>query len=249
MEEKRFGVETGKHIPAEKVYQYVDAFAEDKGIKPYIRLCTCVEAAEKADGGWMLYCQSTTDNGDSYIIKTSKLILSTGLTNKPYIPKYPTSPEFKAPIIHSAEFPAQFNTVAKPSTHTLIIGAGKSAWDIAYSCATQPDSTVTMLVRPSGKGPTWMAPAFVTPLKLQLEKLVFTRFFGFMSPCPWTASTGFEGLSRWFLQQTWLGRKIVAAFWNIMGEDVVSLNKYNDHPETKKLRPWRNAFEVGNSLR
>jgi len=249
MEEKRFGVKRGEHVPAEKVQQYLEAFAEEKGIKPFIRLNTTVEIAEKVEEGWKLHCRSSTGDGASYIVLSPKLILSTGLANKPSMPKYPTSPAFRSPIMHSADFPAHFSTVVKPSTHTLVIGAGKSAWDIAYSCATQPDSTVTMLIRPAGKGPIWMSPPYVTPLKLWLEKLVFTRFFGLMSPCPWASSTGFEGLARRFLHKTWLGRKIVGAFWNVLGEDVVGLNGYNNHAETKKLRPWRDAFEVGNALR
>jgi hypothetical protein len=70
-----------------------------------------------------------------------------------------------------------------------------------------------------------------------------------MSPCPWASNTGFEGATRRFLHGTWLGRKMVGAFWNILGEDVVSLNAYDKHPETNKLRPWRDAFEVGTALR
>jgi hypothetical protein len=106
-----------------------------------------------------------------------------------------------------------------------------------------------MLIRPSGKGPIWMSPPFVTPFKQQLEKLVFTRFFGLMSPCPWAENTGFEGVVRSFLHGTWLGRNIVAGFWNVLAQDVAGLNGYDKHPETKKLRPWRDAFEVGNALR
>jgi hypothetical protein len=40
----------------------------------------------------------------------------------------------------------------------------------------------------------------------------------------------------------------VGAFWNILGEDAIALNGMDKHPETKKLRPWRGAFEVGNAL-
>jgi hypothetical protein len=69
-----------------------------------------------------------------------------------------------------------------------------------------------------------------------------------MSPCPWAQTTGLEGWLRSFLHSTWLGRKVVGAFWKILGDDAISLNKLNEHPETAKLVPWRGAFEVGNSL-
>jgi hypothetical protein len=69
-----------------------------------------------------------------------------------------------------------------------------------------------------------------------------------MSPSPWARKTGFEGWARSFLHGTWLGRKIVRGFWIVLGEDVISLTKLRDHPETKKLLPWRGGFEVSNCL-
>ena len=249
MDEARFKVKKGEHVPAAKVTEYLTAMIEDNGIQDYVKLNTKVDVVEQIDEGWVLHCTSTVDNVPSSLkINTAKLILSTGLTNEPSTPQYHTSPKFQPLVVHSSKFPEQYDSIVKPGTHTLIIGGGKSAWDIAYACATQPSSTATMLIRPSGNGPVWMSPPYVTPLGLWLEKLVFTRFFGFMSPCPWAETWGFEGFVRRFLHGTWLGRKICGAFWGILGDDVVQLNKLNEHPETKKLRPWRNAFEVGNAL-
>jgi len=249
MDEKKFGVEIGKHVPAAKVAEYLKAMAEENDIASSFRLNTRVEVVEQVNEGWVLHCTSTNDSTpSSFKINTAKLILSTGLVNQPSMPKFPTSSNFEPTVIHSSNFPSHFSSIVKPNSHTLIIGAGKSAWDIAYACATQPNSTATMLIRPSGNGPVWMSPPYVTPLGLWLEKLVFTRFFGFMSPCPWAETSGFEGFIRRFLHGTWLGRKICGAFWGILGDDVVQLNKLNEHPETKKLRPWRDAFETGNAL-
>jgi hypothetical protein len=69
-----------------------------------------------------------------------------------------------------------------------------------------------------------------------------------MSPCPWAQTTGLEGWLRSFLHTTWFGHKIVRAFWKILGDDAIALNKLNEHPETAKLVPWRGAFEVSNCL-
>ncbi|KAF2685697.1 flavin-binding monooxygenase-like protein-like protein [Lentithecium fluviatile CBS 122367] len=250
MDEERFGVRKGEHVPAKKVAEYLSAFLEETGISNCVRLNTKVEIVEKTGGGWTLYCKSNMPDADetTLMINTAKLIISVGLANQPCMPHYPTSPSFAPKVVHSKDFPPHFPNIARPGTHTLVVGAGKSAWDIAYACATQPSSTATMLIRPSGNGPVWMSPPYVTPLGLWLEKLVFTRFFGFMSPCPWAETSGFEGWIRSFLHRTWLGRKIVGAFWSILGDDVVQLNKLDDHPETKKLRPWRGAFESGNAL-
>ncbi|CAO2656480.1 Nn.00g052830.m01.CDS01 [Neocucurbitaria sp. VM-36] len=248
MDEKKFGVKRGEHVPAEKMFKYLEAFSEWSGVTKFLRLSTAVEVIEKDGEDWALHCTSSSNSGNSFNIRATKLIIAVGNTNKSYVPKYPTSPSFEPPLIHSKDFPGRFKEIVRPSTHTLVIGSGKSAWDVSYACATQPSSSATVLIRPSGNGPMWMTPSHVTPLTLWLEKLVFTRFFGFMSPCPWASTSGLEGWLRSFFQHTWLGRKIVGGFWHILGEDAIALNKLDEHPETKKLRPWRNAFEVGNGL-
>lgn len=252
MDETRFGVKKGEHVPAEKVFEYLQAFAEDSGIARFVRYNSKVLSAERMGDEWKLQCLKTgegPDAGATFAIRCKGLVIATGLVNNPSMPEFVGHSSFDRPICHSADFPKYFESIVRPEKHTLVVGGGKSAWDIAYACATQPDATATMLIRPSGKGPLWMSPAFVTPLKLQLEKTVLTRFFGLMSPCPWAEYTGFEGYARRFLHETWLGRKIVGAFWGVMAQDVVSLNKYDKHPETMKLRPWRDAFEIGNGLR
>lgn len=175
MDEERFGVKKGEHIPAEKMFEYLTAFVEDSDISSFLRLNTKVEVVEKINEGWKLQCQSTQK---TYDLTATKLIIAVGNTNKPKMPKYPNTSGFRPPVIHSHDFPAQYSKIAKPNKNTLIIGAGKSAYDVAYACATQPNASVTILIRPSGNGPSWMSPSHVTPFKLWLEKLVFTRFFG-----------------------------------------------------------------------
>ncbi|KAJ4365884.1 hypothetical protein N0V83_008506 [Neocucurbitaria cava] len=258
MDSEKFGVKKGEHVPAQKMFEYLQAFAEWAGITKFLRLSTAVEVIERDGENWALHCKSwasssSESESSKLLLRTKKLIIAVGATNKPFMPRYPTSPSFTPPIIHSKDFPAHFNAIVKPNTHTLIIGSGKSAWDIAYASATataDPSSTATLLIRPSGNGPMWMTPSHVTPLTLWLEKLVFTRFFGFMSPCPWASPNPYsiESILRWFFQKTWLGRKVTGAFWKILGDDAIALNGLMEHDETRKLRPWRGAFEVGNGL-
>lgn len=92
-----------------------------------------------------------------------------------------------------------------------------------------------------------MAPPYVTPLKKWLEKLVHTRFLTWMSPCIWGDSDGYEGIRGW-MHGTAIGRSIVNRFWAILGGDVMSLNNYDSHPETTKLKPWIPAFWIGSGL-
>ncbi|KAJ4992447.1 FAD-containing monooxygenase EthA 5 [Stagonosporopsis vannaccii] len=241
--DERFGVKPGEHIPAETMLAYLNAFVEWSDIRAFLRLNTFVEQVEKNNQEWIVHCAN-----DERHFRAKKLVLALGHSNKPHLPNIPNSSIFKPPVIHSKELAENYPKVVRPGTHTLIVGGGKSAWDAAYACATQPDSTTTVLVRPSGNGPIWMTPSHVTPATLWLEKLVFTRFFSFLSPCPWAEMSGLEGWLRSFFHSTWLGRKITAGFWHILGEDSVSLSGLDKHPETKKMRPWRGAFEVGCAL-
>jgi cation diffusion facilitator CzcD-associated flavoprotein CzcO len=177
MDEQKFGIKKGEHVPAKKMLEYLETLVKESGIAKFLRLNTKVELVEKTGDGWALHCVSSS-SGEPHTITTPKLIIAVGNTNKPKMPKYPTSSAFEPPVLHSKEFPAHVSSIAKAASHTLVVGGGKSAWDVAYACATQPDATSTLLIRPSGNGPTWMTPSHVTPFTLWLEKLVFTRFFG-----------------------------------------------------------------------
>jgi hypothetical protein len=92
-----------------------------------------------------------------------------------------------------------------------------------------------------------MAPPYVTPLKCWLEKLVHTRFLTWFSPCIWGNFDGYSRI-RSFYHGTSIGRFIVDTFWKILAGDVISLNKYDSHLETAKLKPWTNPFFIGSGL-
>lgn len=87
----------------------------------------------------------------------------------------------------------------------------------------------------------------MTPFKKWLEKLVNTRLLTWFSPCIWGFADGYTGIRR-FWHETGIGRAITRAFWWVLGNDVVTLNRYDKHPETKKLKPWTDAFFSGTSF-
>jgi hypothetical protein len=92
-----------------------------------------------------------------------------------------------------------------------------------------------------------MSPPYVTPLKKWLEKLVHTRFLTWFSPCIWGDADGYSGI-RNFYHGTSLGRFIVDKFWGVLRDDVITLNKYDAHPETAKLKPWSNPLFIASGL-
>jgi hypothetical protein len=92
-----------------------------------------------------------------------------------------------------------------------------------------------------------VSPPYVTPLKRWLEKLVETRFLTWLSPCIWGSFDGFSGI-RSFLHGTMIGRAIVNGFWSIIGNDIITLNKFDADPETAKLKPWSDTIFIGSGL-
>lgn len=244
MDEKTFGVQSGQHIPGKVVQRYLEAYAKEFEFFDLIQLQHRVESAKRnLDGTWQLNVLHGTE---SRIIHSKKLIVATGITSQAYLPSFKGQKSFDAPIFHCRDLPQNEDKVQQAGERVAVFGGTKSAWDAAYSCATS-GMKVDMILRESGHGPCWMAPPYVTPLKKWLEKLVTTRFLTWFSPCIWGDADGFSRV-RSFLHSTWLGRKVVDAFWAVLADDVIQLNAYDKHPETKKLKPWVSPFWIASSL-
>lgn len=244
MDEATFGVSAGQHIPGDVVQRYMEAYIQRFGFGHCVRLNHRVESAKHSlDGSWQL---TVSHGDDSMIIDSKKLIVATGITSQAYLPPFKGQYEFGAPLFHCRDTLQYESQVLQAGERATVFGGTKSAWDAAYACATS-GMQVDWVIRESGHGPIWMAPPYVTPLKKWLEKLVTTRFLTWFSPCIWGDADGYSRV-RSFLHGTWLGRKIVDAFWAILADDVVQLNGYDKHPEMKKLKPWVSPFWIASSL-
>ncbi|KAH6896364.1 dimethylaniline monooxygenase (N-oxide forming) [Coprinopsis sp. MPI-PUGE-AT-0042] len=246
MDTATFGVKPGEHIPGTVVHKYLTSFAHEFGVYSRTRLNTRVDSAEEnlKTGNWTLNTRNTL-TGEEALLHTKKLIVATGLTSEPHLPTFKGKAEFNAPIFHSKDFRDQADTLTT-IRNIVFLGGAKSMWDAAYAYASAGVS-VDIIIRKTGRGPVWMAPPYVTPLKKWLEKLVHTRFLTWLSPCIWGDEDGYGGIRR-FLHGTWFGRKIVDAFWGILGSDAIDLMEFNKHPETKKLAPWHSAMWIGSGL-
>jgi hypothetical protein len=249
MTEARFGVKPGQHIPGQVVHEYLQQYAETFGLLPHIRLRSKVQTVQMTETGqWELTMLSDGVNDnlpERGRLIADKLILATGLTSDPFMPKFEGSTDFDAPLFHVKDFHSQASSKHSPK-NAVVLGASKSAWDACYAYATT-GTQVHWIIRSSGTGPNWVSPPYVTPFKLWLESLLLTRFFTWFSPCIWGDADGYGWIRR-FLQGTWLGRKLVSGFWFVLGDDVVNLMGYEKHPETKKLRPWNPPFWIASGL-
>jgi cation diffusion facilitator CzcD-associated flavoprotein CzcO len=246
MDAETYGVKDGQHIPGHVIHRYLSDYAKKTGVFSQTRFDTKVLEASKVsdDGEWML----KTDNNDLLTISTSRLVVATGLTSTPFIPTFTGAEHFTKSglFIHSRDFNKHTDRLFNKSSSVTVLGGSKSAWDVAYACATR-NVPVNLVIRSTGQGPTWMAPPYVTPAKAWLEKLVHRRFLTWLSPCIWGNEDGYSGV-RHFLHGTWLGRKLVDAFWWVLSTDANALMGYDKHPETQKLKPRNSAFWTGSGL-
>ncbi|KAH8692316.1 flavin-binding monooxygenase-like protein [Talaromyces proteolyticus] len=248
MDPSKFKVKAGQHIPGEIVNEYLTSYCEHFGLGEYIRLDRNVESVTRRvdSDSWVVKIHNESRSAIE-TIEARKLIVATGLTSQAYLPTITGQESFSRPLFHIADLKRRESEIVNASAkRTTVLGSAKSAFDAAYLLA-DAGLPVDMIIRASGHGPSWMAPVRVTPLKKLLEKLLNTRLLTWFSPCIWGDSDGYPFIRR-LLHSTWLGRKIVDAFWWILGNDVITLNQFDSHPETAKLKPWVGPLWIGSGL-
>ena len=253
MTEAQFGVRAGQHIPGDAVHAYLQVYVKVRDLGEKIRLrCQLTRAEYTGDKEWVLTVEDGCGGDDSslgdttYVIKTPRLILATGLTSQPSMPHLTGQDAFGIPLFHVRDLAQHESKVLVEGASVTVLGGTKSAWDTVYACASSGVS-VDWVIRESGHGPGWMVPTFSAPFQRPMEDFVATRLNTLLSPCIWGEADGFRK-ARGFLHGTWLGRKIVDAFWGIMGRQVNAVNRYESHPNTERLRPWVHPFWVASTF-
>lgn len=243
MSEDVYGVKPDEHIPGATLHRYLTDFARKFGVLQRLQFQTTVSVVEATpSGGWKLTVQ--TPEGER-TLETVKLVLATGLTSTPNMPEYKGVEHFGKPLFHAKDFCKRAPEL-KGAKNVVVVGGAKSAYDVAYAMV-QSGATADLIIKPDGNGPVWIAPRFVTPLKQRIDTILNVRFMSWFSPCPWGHEDGY-GYVRHFLHNTAVGRMLIRAFWKVMGNDVLSQNRYDSHPELQKLKPWHSVFWIGSGL-
>ncbi|KAG6085388.1 hypothetical protein E4U33_001945 [Claviceps sp. LM78 group G4] len=238
MRESVYGVREGEHIPGEVLHRYLTDFAAAHGILERTRLGVHVSTVEETEDGWKVHVSPSLMSEETQeVLLTKRLIIATGLTSQPNMPRFPWQETVTAPLFHVKEV-AQKSSVVQSCTRAVIGGAGKSAYDCAYALATGARySRVELVMRPGGHGPAWLCPAYVTPLKRKLEALL-------LSPCPWGSEDSSSCLPRRWLHGTAPGRLLTRAVWAALGSDVVRANGYQRHVKLRKKRKGKSRAEI-----
>ncbi|KAK8071288.1 hypothetical protein PG997_011491 [Apiospora hydei] len=221
MDPETFGVKPGEHIPGAVLHDYLTKYAEKFDILQKIRYSHKVLTAEHRqgpEGGWILSTQDAS--GTDSKVAAKKLVVATGLTSQPFLPKFNGQEMFDVPLFHSKDFLTHAGTIETAKSVT-VFGGTKSSWDAVYEYAT------------NGVHVDWV--------------IRDTRLLTWFSPCVWGDADGYVKTRR-FLHGTPFGRFIVNTFWGILGNDVITRNKYDSHPEMQKLKPWSQPMFVASGL-
>lgn len=256
---KEYGIEPGQHIPGRVVYSYLCDFCDAFGLTSRIRFGTKVDSATLLPNGeWQVAFTSTTKpeagvyevvSGDSLTtagtdekwsgtLVASKLVLATGLTSEPFIPRLPGREKFNGPVFHAKDFKSRAQELAAAKT-VVVIGGNKSAWDVCYTTSARLGAKAHMVMRRSGGGPSWCWPA------QSISAISATRLFTWLDPNPYGGSAL---LLRRLIKSTWLGRKLSGLFWDYLDGKVTGINAYDESPGLANLKPWTSTFWMGNSL-
>ncbi|KAM0426351.1 hypothetical protein ACHAPT_008392 [Fusarium lateritium] len=248
MTPERFNVKPGQHIPGHAVHDYLTQFSEHFNLNSCIRLKQKVESAELLDDGtWLLRIISVEHpNTEPRSVVAGKLVVATGLTSEPFMPKFAGQKSFNRPLFHAKELRHRAHEIEN-AKQVVALGGNKSAWDTAYFAA-KSGAHVHMVMRPNGGGPSWVWPVLFSPFKVSVQRLAATRAFTLFDPCIWSETSGVLGWVRSALHGTSVGRKAVFKFWDVLQGFASSAHRYEEHPETQKLKPWVSPFWMGNSL-
>ena len=187
---------------AEHTTKYLESYLDNHSyagqtLGSRIRFGFSVRGVKKKNGEWFV-------TGDKAEYRSSKVIVASGLSSAPKVPKIPGDGAFEAPIIHQEKFGQSSVLTAPQLKKVAVIGGGKSAADMVYACV-KAGKTVSWIIRASGTGPGFfMSPRGKGPYKNAFE-IGSTRIAGTVSPSLISPDNGWKR----FLFGSRLGHKIV----------------------------------------
>lgn len=109
-----------KYPSRDQVAEYLADYAVGEGVR--VRLSTEVTSIRRQGDGWFV----RTANGDA--IYASNVVVATGLSHFPRMPRYPKQDLFAGTILHSADYR---NGRPYEGKYVLVVGFGNSAGEIA----------------------------------------------------------------------------------------------------------------------
>jgi len=159
---EELGIDKWADLPAEKICEYLERYAEKCGLSERCKLNTKVVKAEKrTEGGWKVEIETKKDFEEytvREVLECDKLIVATGVTSSPNMPEDLDWKEFEGPVMHSKEVGEKHKQLtADKVKRVTVVGGSKSAVDVVNMCALA-GKEVDWVIREEGYGPLIMAP-------------------------------------------------------------------------------------------
>ncbi|XP_066269444.1 dimethylaniline monooxygenase [N-oxide-forming] 4-like [Branchiostoma lanceolatum] len=143
------------YISCHQLHRYLNQYAEQFGLRKYVRLNTKVAEVRQTDdhvttGRWIVSSVSTTAEGSPIEEMYDAVMVCSGPFSRSFTPKYPGLDQFAGLSMHSREYksPEPFR-----GKRVLVIGAGNSAGDVAVDV-----SHVASKLYLSMRDGTWIYP-------------------------------------------------------------------------------------------
>lgn len=169
-------------MPAEDVYSYLQAYADQYGLTKNIRYDTAVKDISWDASSSVWTVQSETSDHIS-VANFSHIVVCTGLYHASHmmLDKDQIS-KFNGNVWHSSDVSnGKVQEDLGKSKNVVVIGAGKSAIDIATIIAqgrfsTQAEKCINPAVKLVYRKPHWLSPRKILRSTIPFEKLLFSRF-------------------------------------------------------------------------
>ncbi|KAF2685266.1 FAD/NAD(P)-binding domain-containing protein [Lentithecium fluviatile CBS 122367] len=232
----------GAHVEAEDVNAYLNAYAETFDLKRCVRF-----SSEVRDVSWNAEEQMWRivgyDGSGGFENFFKFVVVCNGLYHAKNIPEIPhcTGSGSLPKTFHSADVgnPDVRRTLSI-SRHTVVVGAGKSAIDLATLIAKdawtkKQESTprVTLVY----KRPHWLSPRSILMGAIHFERVLFSRFLN-----AWLPFAIHPDLFHAWIAETSLGKRITAKIFQCVEMDMKMSCGQMDLPETIPNHPLRDAL-------
>ncbi|KAL8657116.1 MAG: hypothetical protein Q9226_002231 [Calogaya cf. arnoldii] len=214
--------------------QYLEEYIDrrvyaSKTIRQRIKFKFHVQHITKECGGWAI-SGSSSPSRQEVVVHSAKLIIASGLTSVPKMPRLSGQENFGYPIIHQKDF-GQSTVLSTPDFERItVLGSAKSAADLVYD-SVQAGKKVTWIIRKTGTGPGFFVSAESKFPSKTIYALGTMRIVTTLTPSLFNADSWWNR----FLQRTRIGKKQLTNFWDAVNKSVADAPKFYDRgPEAKK---------------
>jgi cation diffusion facilitator CzcD-associated flavoprotein CzcO len=209
------GLEDWVDISGEMICDYLELYAAKFGVAERCKFNTQVQKIDRDPSGqWQVFISPTSQpSAEIQELKCDKLVMATGFTSVPRLPKNIDTKTYTGKVLHVKEIAQRYHELLDdPNVKTItLVGGSKSAWEAAGLFALE-GKKVNWLIREDGLGPQVMPRARPDGKTHQMQGKNARALYG-MAPSPYS-------VDRWITQflygeRNWFGRWFTANFWKI----------------------------------